>query len=113
MMLNLILAVDLKDLVLNIVMSVLLIFGSLLWPISIVAVIWGFFQGFIPAIQKREFIRGSVILLILLITCIIIVISLQKAVYLTAYFVPVILVYVYIKRYVHPRSETLTDFRNN
>ncbi len=113
MTLNIILAIAFKELILKIISFVLLCFGSLLWPISIVAVIWGFYDGFIPAIHKREFAKAAVIFLILFITCIIIVISLYKAVYLLAYIVPVILVYVYIKRYISPRQETLTDYRNN
>lgn len=95
-------------------MFILLCFGSLLWPLSIVAVLWGFYDGFLPAFYKKEYSKASVILLILLVTCIIIVISLQRAVYLTAYIVPVILVYMYIKKYVNgSKGIIITDYHNN
>lgn len=113
MTLNIILATAFEQIILKIVMFILLCFGSLLWPISIVAVMWGFFDGFIPALNKREYEKAAVILFILLITCVVIVISLYEAVYLTGFIIPVILVYIYIKRYIHLPRTTLNDFRNN
>jgi Ca2+/Na+ antiporter len=110
---NLILAIALEELILKIVMFLLLCFGSLLWPLSIIAVIWGLYDGFIPAIQRREFARATVILFILLVTCLIIVISLNKAIYLTAFIVPIMLVYLYIKMFVRSEEEIFPDFRNN
>ncbi len=74
---------------------------------------WGFYDGFMPAMQKREYEKAAVILFILLITCVVIIMSLYKAVYLTAFIIPVILVYIYIKRYISLPGRTLTDFRNN
>jgi asparagine N-glycosylation enzyme membrane subunit Stt3 len=113
MKLNLILAIALGGMILKIVMFILLCFGSLLWPLSIVAVIWGVYDGLLPAIQKKEFARAAVILLILLVTCLIIVISLQEAVYLTAFIVPILLVYIYINSYFTTGEEIFTDFSNN
>jgi len=113
MKLNLILAIALGGMILKIVMFILLCFGSLLWPLSIVAVIWGVYDGLLPAIQKKEFARAAVILLILLVTCLIIVISLQEAVYLTAFIVPILLVYIYINSYFTSGEEIFTDFSNN
>lgn len=94
-------------------MFILLCFGSLLWPISIIAVMWGFFDGFISAINKKEYEKAAAILFILLVTCAVIIISLQKAVYLTAFIIPVILVYIYIKRYITLPGRPINDFHNN
>lgn len=114
MMFDFILAIGTGELMLNSVLFILLCFGSLLWPLSIVAVLWGFYDGFVPAIHHKEYSKAAVILLILLITCIIIVISLQKAVYLTAYIVPVALVYVYINKYgSSSEGIIITDYYNN
>ncbi|WP_411274156.1 hypothetical protein [Daejeonella sp.] len=113
MTINLLLSIALKKLSLKIGSFILLGFGSLLWPISIIAVLWGIYDGFIPAIHKKEFEKAAVILFILLVTCIVIIVSLDKVVYLIAYIVPIILVYGYIKRYISPRQETIPDYRNN
>ena len=114
MMFDLLLAIGTEELIINSVMFILLCFGSLLWPLSIVAVLWGFYDGFVPAIHQKEYSKAAVILLILLITCIIIIISLQKAVYLTAYILPVILVYVYINKYNNSDENAIvTDYHNN
>lgn len=113
-MFDLILAIGTSEMILNSVMFILLCFGSLLWPLSIIAVLWGFYDGFLPAVHQKEYSRAAIILLILLITCIIIVISLQNAVYLTAYIVPVILVYIYINKYGNSSESTIvTDYHNN
>lgn len=113
-MFDLILAIGTEELILNSVMFILLCFGSLLWPLSIIAVLWGFYDGFLPAVHQKEYSRAAIILLILLITCIVIVISLQKAVYLTAYIVPVILVYFYINKYGNSSEGIIvTDYHNN
>lgn len=113
-MFDLILAIGTEELILNSVMFILLCFGSLLWPLSIIAVLWGFYDGFLPAVHQKEYSKAAIILLILLITCIIIVISLQNAVYLTAYIVPVILVYIYINKYGNSSEGAIvTDYHNN
>ena len=110
---NLILAIALGGMILKIVMFILLCFGSLLWPLSIICIVWGFYDGFLPAIQKKEFTRAAFILLILLVTSFVFVISLYKAVYLNAFVVPVILVYMYINKFFTSEEEIFTDFRNN
>ena len=95
-------------------LSFLLFFGSLLWVISIVAVIWGFVDGFIPAIHKRQYTRAYVILLIIIVTVAVILLSLKgKATYMLGYVIPISLLLIYIKKFIHLPYRQNNDFHNN
>jgi hypothetical protein len=95
-------------------LTLLLFFGALLWGISIVAVIWGFIDGFLPAIQKRQYTRAYLILLIIILTVTIILLSVKgKATYLVGYILPIGLLLLYIKKFIQLPYRRNNDFHNN
>src|SRR4051812_44162727 len=85
----------------KIFVTFLLFFGSLLWGLSIIAVIWGFVDGFIPALQRRQYKRAYIILLIIMLTITVILLSVKgKATYLVGFIVPISLLFFYIKKFI-------------
>ena len=93
---------------------ILLCLGSLLWVISIIAVLWGISDGLIPAIRAKEYKKASIILVIILITIAVIFLSvINQAVYLIGFILPILLVQVYIKKYIELPSSNKHHFRNN
>jgi hypothetical protein len=95
-------------------MFLLLCFGSLLWPIAIIAVIWGFVDGLIPAIRAKQYEKGMAILSILMVTIAIILLSaVKQGIYLTGFIVPVILLNLYINKYIQLPDQHTNDFHSN
>lgn len=93
---------------------ILLCLGSLLWVISIIAVLWGISDGLIPAIRAKEYKKASIILVIILITIAVILLSvINQAIYLIGFILPILLVQVYIKKYIELPSSNKHHFRNN
>jgi hypothetical protein len=97
----------------KLILFILLCFGSLLWVLSIIAVLWGITDGFIPAMRKKHYKKASAILAILLITVIVIFVSVNnQAIYLAGFIVPIVLVQLYIKKYIR-RPTPPNNFHNN
>lgn len=113
-MINWIVAATLFAKIWKVVSFLLLCFGSLLWVISIVAVLWGIFDGFIPAIRRRQYEKASVIFLIVAVTTAIILLSVnEQANYLFGFIIPIILLNLYIKKYIQLPTFQKNNFRNN
>ena len=95
-------------------LMLLLFFGSLLWVISIIAVLWAVSDGLIPAIRRKQYKKASAIFLILSITVVIILLSVSKqAIYLFGFILPILLVQLYIRKFIQLPSFHQEHFRNN
>lgn len=91
----------------------LLCFGSLLWVIAIIAVIWGIADGLIPAIRKKEYKKAAHIGVILAATLAVIFLAVDKEeVYLFGFIIPILLLRVYIKKYIRLHSFDSNIFLN-
>lgn len=92
----------------------MLVFGSLLWSTAVIAVLWGLLGGLLPAIRSKDYKRASVIASILIITVLVMALSVTgKALYLTGFIIPVILLSLYIRKYTKLPEEAKPHFRNN
>lgn len=113
-MIDWILNISILERIWKIGLTFLLFFGSLLWAIAIIAVIWGFFEGFIPAVQKKQYKKAYIIFLIIVLTVTIILLSVKgQAIYLLGFIIPIMLLVLYIRKFTNLPYQQKNDFHNN
>jgi hypothetical protein len=96
------------------VLFLLLCFGSLLWALSIIAVLWGVYDGLLPAIKNKMYKKAFVIFIILSLTVTVIVLSVNKrGIYLIGFILPILLLNLYIKKFIRIPYLQKRKFYNN